>query len=191
MTTNKTMWMVRAGEAGWRFEDFERSGIVSIGWPEMSDLSSLTTREAFLRRVEASYPAVKQTSYPGYAGQLYRFVREIKIGDRVLTYSPAERSYLVGTVGGAYEYRPEASEEQPNQRKVQWLGRVPRDSLSVATRNSLGSISTLFLLSADAANEIERLLSKAEPNRTATPTRKEAEEQVDDLYKDILNRPGF
>jgi hypothetical protein len=35
-----TMWMVRAGEGGWLFEEFERLSIVSIGWHEMGRCTS-------------------------------------------------------------------------------------------------------------------------------------------------------
>ncbi|WP_271007787.1 restriction endonuclease [Paucibacter sp. B51] len=189
MTSNsKTMWMVRAGEAGWRFDEFERESIVSIGWHEMGDLTALQGRDAFMRQVELSYPKAKPSTYPSSAGQVFRFVREIKVGDSVLTYSPPQRSYLVGVVEGTYEYAPAASAEQPNQRKVRWLGRVMRDNLSVATRNSLGAISTLFMVPAEAAAEIERFLSGTAPAVMSTPAAPDVEEQVDDLYKDIQGK---
>ncbi|MBB4842470.1 restriction system protein [Paucibacter oligotrophus] len=187
-SNNKTMWMVRAGEAGWRFDEFERESIVSIGWDEMGDLTALQGRDAFMRQVEISYPKAKPSTYPSSAGQVFRFVREIKVGDSVLTYSPPQRSYLVGVVEGAYEYAPTASAEQPNQRKVRWIGRVMRDNLSVATRNSLGAISTLFMVPVEAAAEIERLLSGAAQAVVSTPAAPDAEDQVDDLYKDIQGK---
>jgi restriction system protein len=180
--TTQTMWMVRAGERAWRFEEFERGALVSIGWHEMGDLNPLRTRDDFVRQTERSYPDAKKAWIPGAAGQVFRFVREIKVGDSVLTYNPAERSYLVGTVTSEYEYAKQLSAEQPNLRHVKWRGRVARDQLSVATRNSLGAISTLFVVPADAAAEIEQLLAGQPlvPNTT-----KASEDDVDDLYKDI------
>lgn len=41
-------------------------------------------------------------------------------------------------------------------REVQWLGSVPRDELSTGAKNSLGSISTIFLVPADIASELEQ-----------------------------------
>ena len=58
--TAPRMWMVRAGEGGLRFEEFEREGIVGIGWPEMGDMAPLRSREDFVRRVELSYPGAKK-----------------------------------------------------------------------------------------------------------------------------------
>lgn len=185
-------WMVRAGEGGWRFEDFERDSIVSIGWLEMGDMSALRTREDFIRHVERSYPGAKKAWIPGSAGQAFRFVREIKVGDGVVTYSPNERAYLVGTVVGEYLYATDLSPEQPNLHKVQWRGRVNRDQLSVPTRNSLGAISTLFLLPLEAAAEIERLLiGAAVPKALPTP---EPEAMVEEQVRSPVQgpaRPGF
>jgi len=180
-----TMWMVRAGERAWRIEEFERESLVSIGWQEMGDMSALRTREEFVRQVERSYPEAKKAWIPGAAGQAFRFAREIKVGDAVVTYNPAERAYLVGTVAGNYEYAVQLSAEQPNLRRVKWRGRVARDQLSVAARNSLGAISTLFVIPPEAAAEIETLLAgmaaaPAEALGTAV-----VDEEVDDLYKDI------
>lgn len=183
-------WMVRAGEGGWRFEDFERDSIVSIGWLKMGDMSALRTREDFIRHVERSYPGAKKAWIPGSAGQAFRFVREIKVGDGVVTYSPNERAYLVGTVVGEYVYAIDLSPEQPNLHKVQWRGRVNRDQLSVPTRNSLGAISTLFLLPPEAAAEIERLLTGAAVLKALPTPEPEAmvEEQIETLYRDQQGR---
>jgi len=183
-------WMVRAGEAGWRFEDFQRRNVVTIEWPEMGDLAELKTREDFVRRVEREYPGAKKGWIPSAAGQPYRFVRDIKVGDAVVTYNPAERAYLVGKILSDYQYLPTQYPEQPHSRSVEWRGRVDRDLLSVSTRNSLGAISTLFLIPAEAAAEIERLVGNASapsvvPIITTDPV---IEQQVEDLYKDIRSK---
>ena len=179
--------MVRAGEGGWRFEEFERDSLVSIGWHEMGDLGSLKTRDDFIRQAERSYPEAKKAAIPGHAGQTYRFAREVKEGDSVVTYSSAGRTYLVGRVRGEYEYDPRQATDHPNIRRVEWKGKVQRDALSVATRNSLGSTLTLFVVPASAAAEIEGLLGKTVPAPTPEQTSTEAT-QVEDIYKDIQER---
>lgn len=183
-----TMWMVRAGEGGWLFEEFERQSIVSIGWHEMGPLHELKTRADFVKSVERVYPKAKKFSNAISAGQVYRFVREIRVGDAVISYNPAERAYLVGNVTGDYEFVPDATGDQPNCRRVAWRGRVLRDQLSVGTRNSLGAISTLFVIPAESAAEIERLLAgKPAPGPAAKEAASPAvvEDEVEDLYKDI------
>lgn len=183
-----TMWMVRAGEGAWLFDEFERLSIVSVGWPEMGPLHELRSREEFVKAVERIYPAAKKFSNAIAAGQMYRFVREVKVGDSVITYNPAERAYLVGTIASEYQHSSTAPGEQPNLRRVTWRGRVSRDLLSVGTRNSLGAISTLFVIPSESANEIERLLvarsiAPAAGKPAVAPVANE--EEVEDLYKDM------
>ncbi len=183
-------WMVRAGEGGWRFEDFERQGVVTIGWVQMGDMSGLRTREDFVRQTAKCFPDGKKGWVPGAAGQVYRFVREIKAGDTVVTYNPSERVYLVGRITGEYQHAPEQSAEQPNLRKVEWRGRVDRDLLSVSARNSLGAISTLFSIAPDVAAEIEGLVGSGHraPKPVVAPDAVEVDQEVDNLYKDIQQR---
>jgi restriction system protein len=184
--------MVRAGEGGFRFEDFKTSSLVSIGWHEVGDMARYKTRADFSLAMEQSQPGAKAAQRAAAVGQTYRFVREIKVGDRVVSYDRGERIYLVGEVTGDYEYRPAHSKEHPNIRRVRWLGHVPRDGLSVAARNSLGSISTLFLIPASVAAEIESLLAGKETKSLigAEMPPLDPPDEVDDLYKDVQSK-GF
>ncbi len=180
------MWMVRAEVQGRYFEEFKNNSIVAIGWAEIGNLSSLRTRDDLSRAVASTYPDYKPGKAINSVGQLNRFVREMKINDRVLTYDPSERVYLVGTIVSEYEYSPSILEDDPNTRRVRWEGEVPRDVLSVPTRNTLGSILTLFLLSSEASKEIEEKLFSARTNILKPIDFEETETlQVDDLYKDI------
>lgn len=178
--------MVRAEVQGRYFEEFKNNSIVAIGWAEIGNLSSLRTRDDLSRAVASTYPDYKPGKAINSVGQLNRFVREMKINDRVLTYDPSERVYLVGTIVSEYEYSPSILEDDPNTRRVRWEGEVPRDVLSVPTRNTLGSILTLFLLSSEASKEIEEKLFSARTNILKPIDFEETETlQVDDLYKDI------
>lgn len=190
--TAKMMWMVRAGEGGFRFEDFKEGSRVSIGWHQMGTLSSLRSRKNFSKVVGATYPKSRKGQVISAASTLYRFVREIKVGDAVITYGPSERVYLVGIVTGEYEFSPHLSEEQPNIRAVKWHGQVSRDSLSVGARNSLGSTLTLFQVPAEVAEEIHALLEGKSTPPAEDPSALDAieTEQVEDLYKDIQGK-GF
>lgn len=186
----KSLWMVRAGAGAGFFEEFERQGLVAVGWVEVGGLSGFRTREAFIDAVRRAYPMQKQGAVAITAGQLYRFVHLMQPGDRVLTYNPEARQYLLGTVTGNYSYEPNRLPALPNVRSVQWEAAVDRDNLSVSTRNSLGSISTLFALPPSAVSEIERVAQAPNAPRAAATTDSTAveplteEAQVDDLYKD-------
>jgi restriction system protein len=185
--TGKHMWVVRAAQGGRNFEEFRTRSIVAIGWQPMGDMSDLKTREDFTRLVVEKFPESRKAQTAVSAGQAFRFVREIKVGDRVVTYGPEERIYLVGTVTGAYEYAPASFPDAPNMHRVSWEGQVSRDLLSVSTRNSLGAISTLFQVPAEAAEEIERLLRGGPSEAGPKPLSDEATE-VDALLKDVQGK---
>lgn len=187
------MWMVRAGEAGFRFEDFKDGSLVSIGWPELGDFNHLKTRDDFIAAVTKIYPSARKGQISTSSGQTFRFKQEIRSGDLVVTYDRSERSYLVGTVVGEYEFAPQISGDQPNIRRVQWKGTVLRDSLSVSARNSLGAISTLFLVPAEVSKEIQTNLFGRSANlrdHESITVSAGIDEQVDELYKDIQYK-GF
>lgn len=175
-----------------RFDDFKEASRVCIGWYEIGSLAALRSRDEFNKTVGATYLKYRRGQVISAASTLYRFVREIKLGDSVITYGPSERVYLVGTVVGEYEFLPNLSAEQPHVHRVEWHGQVPRDSLSVGARNSLGSTLTLFQIPVDVAEEIHvSLEGKVKPRAESLVTPNATEtEQVEDLYKDIQGK-GF
>src|SRR5207248_2580211 len=108
---------------------FLHKDLVAVGWAEMGDLSVLPpNRDAFKQRVAETYPHFKPGAIPNAAGQLYRFVYEIKPGDLVVYPSKRDRSIHIGRVTGAYRYDPSVEPGYPNQRAVTWLTAVPRTS---------------------------------------------------------------
>jgi restriction system protein len=119
-------------------------------------------------------------------GQLFRFRHEMQKGDRVVTYDPGRRVYLLGTISGDYRWNPELDEDAKNARPVEWEGEISRDLLSVATKNSLGAISTLFLLPPEAAADLERALGTQQPVPQSGSEETDAGES--DLFKDVQDR---
>ncbi|HET6906261.1 MAG TPA: restriction endonuclease [Rhodanobacteraceae bacterium] len=184
----RNMWMVRAQRGGQLFDEFEEHSLVAIGW-ELGDMGPLRARDDFVREVASCYPDKSPGQVAVSAGQVYRFVREFKTGDRVLTYSPEDRKYLVGTLTSEYEYAPGVIKDNPHIRHVSWQGTVPRDSLSIAARNSLGAISTIFLVPDEVSEEIESLLAGREaPEPAVVATVEEEISQVDELLKDVQSK---
>jgi restriction system protein len=128
--------------------------LVAIGWYELGEIAVGESREAISQRIAEQWPNASKSKIAASAGQIYRFLNEIQKGDKVVSYHPGRRVYLLGKVEGDPEYRPGGLNEYPRVREVKWIGEVPRDNLSVSTRNSLGAISTLFQLPPEAADEI-------------------------------------
>ena len=180
--TNKTMWMVRAGENAYLFNEFRNKNVVVIGWNDVGDLSNVSTPEDIKRIVKEKYPEYKLGKLNITAGQLVKFRFKFKKGDYIITYDPENRIYLVGEITSDYEYNPKLL-EYFHVRRVKWLGEVSRDMLSTSTKNTLGAISTLFELSENAKEEILRVLEKKEEIPEGIES---AEEEMETIKEDMI-----
>lgn len=67
----------------------------------------------------------------------------MSIGDTVIMYDPAGRTYHFGTINGPCV--PSTNDvDITYRRNVSWDKSVSRDRLSATSKNSLGSIQTIF-----------------------------------------------
>lgn len=100
------MWMVRAGRGADKLEFFRSASLVSIGSHEHAALPKSATREELTAIFRGLTPEAKDGQVRNWASQAYRFAYEVQVGDRVLTYNPERREYLLGTIASEYEWRP-------------------------------------------------------------------------------------
>ncbi|WP_292627354.1 restriction endonuclease [Mesorhizobium sp.] len=182
----KRGWMVRAERNGRLYDAFKESSVVAIGWHEIGSLADLRTREAIAEKVRKTWPEAKPQSVAMAAGQIHRFRNEIKIGDVIVTYDPNRRVYLVGEMTGDYRRDESFDPDDPNVRSVTWRGEVSRDLLSLESRNTLGAISTLFLLSSEVVDDLNRAMSSHEPPKASLAEQVSAPEK--DVLKDIQSK---
>lgn len=151
------MWKVNAGRRSVLADQFLSRSVVAIGWREAGDYSTARSRDEVVRRVAASYPDSTEKQVEVGAFQIWRFLSEVKVGDRVITYDPATRQYHLGRISGPARFVPEQIEELPVSRTVVWDSAVSRDDLSAAARGKLGAILTLFKVAEGTARELEAL----------------------------------
>lgn len=196
------MWMVR-GEGGQLYDDFRERGVVAIGWNELAARARPgMTRRQLTELYKADAPQAKEGTAISGASQVWRFINEIGIGDWVMTYSPANRTYLVGKVVGESEYQPEGSSKGMSLiRPVEWQPQeLRRDILTPATKNSLGSTLTVFVVPDAAAEEV---LAAQAGEPTLAPSIEESVEhesiavfddielQARERIKDLVNALGW
>jgi restriction system protein len=179
-------WMVRAGEGGYLISDFEKAGCVAIGWNELGDMSVLSDRDELREAIEKAYPGDKESQIRISVGQAYKFRFEIGVGDIVVSYNPADRIYIVGEALGGYKYEPGRVPDFNNIIPVKWLKEIPRDELSVETRNSLGAALSCFSFSDHVLQEFSRLLKGQKPETEKEPG--ETETELDVLRRDVIER---
>lgn len=181
----KRTWMVRAGRDAMFIEEFREKGRVSIGWSALGSLNDYTTRDELARGIAQRWPEWHKQAQAMATGQVWRFKSEIQVGDTVVTYDPSLRRYLVGEVVGSYTFEP-ASVEQPNVLSVNWKGEVSRDLLSATTKNSLGAISTIFLVPPEAAADLARALTSQKPTEQPEVVAAEEEQIAEDMQAKAL-----
>jgi restriction system protein len=150
----KTTWMVRSGDRGYMAPAFVERGIVAIGWSEVGDVRQYQSKLDIVSAVEKAYPLESSGNHLSSAGQLLRFLKELKIGDGVITINSDTRIYHLGEITSDYSFNNQTFIDYPNQRGVKWIKEISRDSLSVETKNSLGSTLTLFKLPETASLEL-------------------------------------
>lgn len=181
----KKMWMVRAGRGAQFAEDFEQKKMVAIGWSQIGqDLTKIKNKNEIMALATKAYPDEKKGTIASSVGQIFRFCTEFQVGDRIISYNNERRIYLVGTITSEPKYKKNIFEGLDHFRDVKWDGSILRDKLSAQTKNSIGSISTLFLISKDAQNEIEALLNGIEievkPQEDIT--------EIEDIKQDMLEK---
>jgi restriction system protein len=158
------IWVVRAGEGGAYLEHFLRDQLVGVGWSDVGPIPETASDEKIRELVDRAYGDVKAGTRQAWASQIRRFVREPRQGDPVATYDRERRCYVLGAIRSGYLF----AKDHPvsHQRQAEWLRQVSRDVLSAGTRNSLGSIATLFRLGPEVTRE---LWEKAVPLGASLP----------------------
>ncbi len=177
------MWMVRAGEGGYLSDEFRKQSEVAIGWNELGDLTGVTTLEKVRALYLEKYPTENPAASGNAVAMIHKFRNVLKPGQKVITYNPETREYLVGTVKGEYRYDP--TRKYRHVRTVEWEGTAGRDALSPTARNSLGSTLTLFQLSDESADDVLSKLGTKTPEEKLVP---EEKEELEQLKEDTISR---
>ncbi len=181
MAAENNLWGIHAGKTGDASSLFTKQGCVAVGWVDMGDLGQISPdRDAFKQRVTQVYPNIKPGAIPNYAGQLYRFVHEMQVGDLVAYPDKFERKIYLGEVTGAYAYDPNKSSDYPNIRAVKWLGSFPRTQFSQGALYEVGSAMSFFQVK-NFADEFRAALD----GKTLAVTPVEQDETVALVSKEI------
>ena len=182
--SNSDIWMVRAGRGGEFASRFLDESIIAIGWGEIGDVTAATPDDEIRRLIDAAYPGEKPGTRASWAGQIRRFVKEVEVGDPVVTYDNESRLYHLGEIRSDAERRTfvDAEGEKRSEfcRVVKWLDEVPRDSLLLSTRNSLAIPLTVSRKSAAASADLRRRASQSAPNAAQDDEPPPPEDETDE-----------
>lgn len=190
-TDNAVVWGMHTKDESIFLKDKK----VAIGWEEMGDLSQIEPmRESFKARYGEIYPNAKKGGIATSAGELYRFVHEMKPGDYVVYSSPIDRHVYIGTIDGPYEYAG-ANVPYPNRRSIKWLKHLPRTSFTQGALYELGSALSIFTIKNYTGEYMEALEGDFAPkatdddgDETVAATAEEIQESTRDFILKELSR---
>jgi restriction system protein len=134
------IWGIHAGHTGDADALFLQKKFIAIGWIKVGNLGDIKPdRDSFKARVAQFYPENKPGAIPVAAGQMFRFVHEMKPGDLVAYPAKRQRMIHIGRVEGPYRHDPAIEPGYPNLRPVSWLRAVPRSHFSQGALYEIGS----------------------------------------------------
>jgi restriction system protein len=191
--TEPTVWGIHAGKTGDAETLFLKRNFVALGWDKVGDLSLLApNRDAFKSRLLQVWPDIKPSAVANNAGQLYRFIHEMKEGDIVAYPSKLDRHIHLGRVEGPYHYDATLEQSYPHLRTVKWLRSVPRTNFPQGSLYEIGSAMSLFQIK----NYVEPFRAALAGHvKTESPTDddtvKEVAKDIEETTRDfILKRLG-
>ena len=180
-----TIWVVRAGRHGERENLAIEEGRTFIGWEQFGDMSSYRTREKIRKFLEKVNPDWNSRRVGNYAGQFFRFVEEIQIGDTIAIPLKGKPAIVFGKVTGGYEFIADNPEGGRHSRKVEWIGEpIPRRFFEQGVLNSFGSSLTVFRIRQDKEERIRKVIEGKQQRQTdagiiSNGAETEEEEQLD------------
>jgi len=137
-----SVWVVRGGNYNELASQVKAKGAVAIGWRAVGDVNKIATRDELRERMEEAEPG---SGTPGSVGQVFRFTKEIELGDYVLTPEKLTAEIHISRCKGPYRYDPATfSADYPHTRPIEYLKPVPRSYFPQSVRNTLGSTLTVF-----------------------------------------------
>ena len=158
-------WIVRAGRRG-RYEQLALDeGVAVIGWSDLGPLEQGVSRDELRERIATTFGETRRQSLAIQAGQVYRFVSEIEVGDVVVLPLLSARGHVaIGRVTGGYEFRdhgPFVDSDAKHTRPVEWLTRqISYEAFDEDVRQTFGQQGTVSEIA--RAQAPERLIRTVE-----------------------------
>ena len=136
---------IHGGRTGDADHLFLQNGCIALGWAKIpTSAPRRPTATAFKAQFAGAYPDYKPAAIPGAAGQLFRFVHEMQVGDLVVYPSKADRQVHIGEVTLPYAFDCKREPGYPHQRAVKWRSHVPRTHFSQGALYEIGSALSFF-----------------------------------------------
>lgn len=156
-----TAWVVRGGRLGENEHWNIAQQRVTIGWPEIGDLSDCHSRESVRALVDDADPSAKSMTRANHTGQLWAFRNSINPGDLIVMPLKSKPGYIqFGRATGGYGYDgSQADKTRRHYLPVVWdSDPVSKSGIAEDLLFTLNAIMTVFRPSRnDAAARLEEI----------------------------------
>lgn len=185
MNNDPTLWGIHAGKTGDAESLFLKHSVIALGWPKIDNLSLLeNSRDAFKEKYAQVYAAAalaKPGTVRTSAGQLFRFVHEMKEGDFVAYPSKTSKIIHLGRIVGSYKHDTTSEPNYPQRRTVLWLKSIPRSHFSQGALYEIGSALSVFVIK----NYADEFWTAIEGKQSTPLVPVETDETVAEISQDI------
>jgi restriction system protein len=188
------VWAIRAGASGKADGVFLKCGQIAISSANVeADVGVLPSSRGAFKAAFGAALEERPESIPAQAGQLFRFVHEMRIGDRVIYPRRQDRTLRWGQVTGPYVFDGASAGEFAHRRAVAWRASRSRDDFSQGALYEMGALMTLFEVKS-FAGEIWRKFEGPDPAFDEGPLVSEEEvaaavgRDIGDATRDFIAR---
>jgi len=150
------LYFVRT-QGGKLLPQFLQSNIIALGYNELGDFNKYDNEKVIKSSLLKAYPNFSEREISNAIGNIFRFVREIKVGDYVITFDKLLKCYHVGIVRSKNLYTDKYIGFS-NIRKSLWISNIPKKSLSSQTNYKLGGLTPVYKVNEVAEKEIFKKL---------------------------------
>lgn len=153
------LWVVRAGKHGEQRDTALQNSVVCHKWNTLPDYSSVNSKDELSALFRVAYPEQSGQKKILGLGQVWRFAKEIAIGDLVALPLTPDAAISFGRITGPYKYQQLAPNVM-HTRPVEWIKSVPRSAIPEEVLRSMNAALTIFQVSLnDAEARIKRILN--------------------------------
>ena len=138
------VWLVRAGKYGDAEQTAIEKGVVTIGWNDLPDLATISSRESLADLYRKLRPDASSGKVANHVGQVWAFRSRIKKDDLVALPLKSRSAIAIGKMIGPYQYVTDMGDGIRHVRKVEWLRTdIPRTAFDQDILHSLGAFMTV------------------------------------------------
>lgn len=157
-----SIWLVRAGKSGEFENKYLNEKKVYLTWDNLQiDLNSITSWQDLINDLETRYNINNKRTLGNWAGQIWAFANNIKIGDWVILPSKFRSTIHIGGIESEYVYDQKNQNPFYHYINVKWFATdVPRIVFDQDILYSLGAFMTVCQISRNNAEERIKQLYK-------------------------------